>query len=368
MQEGTQVGLSTCVTSIGFHRRTMVQTYLAKHAFAGQAAQSQLTFPKGAVLTAKPGQEGSAWWWGSYNGREGWFPPAYVTPQAQPAVFSAAPPAVNTQQQSMQQRMQRTSFPSSIQQQQQRPLSQSLTNPAFGVQPSIFAPVQQQQSFMPTQSQGMANFGIPPLAQPLSASFSAPAPAPSVSGFRLGADDPFAGLDSTPLPIPSAQFASSSPLPSVQTMTAGPQPITPKPNAPMVQSVPPPGQSQPKSVPASASNDAAAAMARLGIAARQIARPAPKPSAASPSPPLSQGYASPTPPATQRYASPTPSSQTLSQPANKIRPAYPIPTSGATSAVPVVTTQEERDARRAREQEEARLKEHMRKEIGRAHV
>ena len=340
----------------------MAQTYLAKHAFAGQAAQSQLTFPKGAVLTAKPGQEGSAWWWGSYNGREGWFPPAYVTPQAQPDLFAATLPSVNTQQQSMQQRMQQTSFRSSIQHQQQRPQSQGLPNQAFGMQPGGFVPNQQQQSFMPTQTQGMQNFGVPPLAQSLSASFSAPAPAPSVSGFRLGADDPFAGLDSTPIPIPASQFSSSLPLPAVQTMAAGPQPVTPKSNAPMVQSIFPPVQAQPKSIPSSANSDASAAMARLGIAAPQTARPAPKPFAASPTPPLSQGLASPAPPVAQRYASPTPPPQTASQPARKNSPTYPIPTSGATSAVPVVNTKEDLEARRVREQEEARLKEQMRKE------
>ena len=69
--------------------------YVAKHPFQGNPAQSQLTFPKGATIAARAGQEGKAWWWGSYQGREGWFPPAYVAPMspaaAPPAAAAAAP-------------------------------------------------------------------------------------------------------------------------------------------------------------------------------------------------------------------------------------------------------------------------------------
>lgn len=50
--------------------------YLTKHAFQGDVRQSQLSFPAGATIIAKPNQTG-AWWWGGFNGKEGWFPPAY---------------------------------------------------------------------------------------------------------------------------------------------------------------------------------------------------------------------------------------------------------------------------------------------------
>ena len=58
------------------------QMFVSKHPFQGNPAQSQLTFPAGAAIAVRPGQEGKAWWWGSYQGKEGWFPPAYVAPAA----------------------------------------------------------------------------------------------------------------------------------------------------------------------------------------------------------------------------------------------------------------------------------------------
>ena len=88
-------------------------TFVAKHAFQGQAAQSQLTFPQGAKISAKAGQEGKAWWWGSYNGREGWFPPAYVAPAAAPAPASFAP-QIQAAAQTMQQRMKQATFTSFV--------------------------------------------------------------------------------------------------------------------------------------------------------------------------------------------------------------------------------------------------------------
>jgi hypothetical protein len=39
--------------------------YTAKHAFAGTAQQSQLSFQAGDVVFAVPGQTG-AWWWGNW--------------------------------------------------------------------------------------------------------------------------------------------------------------------------------------------------------------------------------------------------------------------------------------------------------------
>ena len=41
--------------------------YTAKHAFNGQRAQNQLSFPIGARIVAAPNQLG-AWWWGNCNG------------------------------------------------------------------------------------------------------------------------------------------------------------------------------------------------------------------------------------------------------------------------------------------------------------
>ena len=42
--------------------------YTAKHAFAGSAAQSQLTFQAGDRVVASGGQTG-VWWWGNCNGK-----------------------------------------------------------------------------------------------------------------------------------------------------------------------------------------------------------------------------------------------------------------------------------------------------------
>ncbi len=42
--------------------------YRAKHAFSGNAAQSQLTFAAGASIAAATNQ-GGAWWWGNCNGK-----------------------------------------------------------------------------------------------------------------------------------------------------------------------------------------------------------------------------------------------------------------------------------------------------------
>ena len=71
-----------------------MQPYISKHPFQGDPRQSQLSFGPGATILAKPGQ-GGAWWWGTCQGKEGWFPPTYVTqapPQAQGG-FAPPPPA-----------------------------------------------------------------------------------------------------------------------------------------------------------------------------------------------------------------------------------------------------------------------------------
>ena len=85
--------------------------YVAKHAFRGDPAQSQLSLTPGVTVLAKPHQTG-AWWWGSCNGMDGWFPPTYVAqvPAPPPASNPPNPPTL-----SMQQQMQQASFASSVQ-------------------------------------------------------------------------------------------------------------------------------------------------------------------------------------------------------------------------------------------------------------
>jgi len=87
--------------------------YVAKHLFHDNAAQSQLNFPAGATITSRQGQEGNAWWWGSYLGKEGWYPPNYVTP--------LQPNAIASQQQQLSMQQQATFASSTTRQQQQQP-------------------------------------------------------------------------------------------------------------------------------------------------------------------------------------------------------------------------------------------------------
>jgi hypothetical protein len=49
---------------------------VAFHAYRSDD-RSHLTFPSGACIIARPGQEGNALWFGSYEQRRGWFPPSY---------------------------------------------------------------------------------------------------------------------------------------------------------------------------------------------------------------------------------------------------------------------------------------------------
>mmetsp|Transcript_8043 Transcript_8043/g.23771 ORF Transcript_8043/g.23771 Transcript_8043/m.23771 type:complete len:207 (-) Transcript_8043:350-970(-) len=95
----------------------MPQMFLAKHPFQGDARQTQLSFPKGATINAKANQTG-AWWWGAYNGKEGWFPPTYVQPMTQ--AQGLASPVTPQSSMSMQQRMQSASFAPSVKQQRQQ--------------------------------------------------------------------------------------------------------------------------------------------------------------------------------------------------------------------------------------------------------
>jgi len=163
----------------------MASQYVAKHPYNGNRSENQLSFPVGAVILVPPGQEGNVWWWGNYNGQDGWFPPAFVGPMPPvPPPLAAVPrmtnplPNTNFQQQqdvSMQQRMQQVSFTSSTAKQQQ-PL------------------LQQQQSYQTRDvSSDFAGLRVNPNpVMPL-----------SPTGFQTGMDDPFAGLDSQPLTLPS---------------------------------------------------------------------------------------------------------------------------------------------------------------------
>jgi hypothetical protein len=55
----------------------MLELHLvAFHAYRSDD-KSHLTFPSGACIIARPGQEGNALWFGSYEQRRGWFPPSY---------------------------------------------------------------------------------------------------------------------------------------------------------------------------------------------------------------------------------------------------------------------------------------------------
>lgn len=185
--------------------------YLTKHPFQGDVRQSQISFPKGASITAKPNQTG-AWWWGSYNGKEGWFPPAYVTQQPTTAAYGQ-----QQQQASMQQRMQQASFAPAKQQARPPAMAQqsfgqpSPTASTFGQpSPSFGQTKQQQQNAFgaPQQQRGFVVQGIPPRADPFAATGS----------------DPFAGLQNMNLP-------TAAPGPSLGSGNSQQPPTLPSPVA-----------------------------------------------------------------------------------------------------------------------------------------
>ena len=188
----------------------MSSSYLAKYPFNGNPAQSQLSFPAGATIVARDGQDGKPWFWGNYMGKDGWFPPTYVTK----ILSNPAPPAPVQPQVSMQQRMATASFTSSTamkQQQQQQQQQQQSQYPMQGM--------------MTTASTGMSGFGgtnpnlmnttgsaTPSMnslgaAQLQSTSFGFSQLKP-ISGFQAGIDDPFAELDAAPAPAPVPSLPS----------------------------------------------------------------------------------------------------------------------------------------------------------------
>lgn len=199
--------------------------YVSKHAFAGNLAQSQLTFPAGATIAARTGQEGKAWWWGSYQGREGWFPPAYVTPASAGVASPAGAVAPGGAQ-----RMQQATFTSSVQRMQQQKVANQFQQ----------GPVaQQQQPSMSMMSGGAQHPNVNPFSPSASASFGQMSQPPQQQTGGFGAMsaagiDPFAGLDSTPsIPSMASGGGVQQQQQPVTTTTAMPpmqqQPIQQKP-------------------------------------------------------------------------------------------------------------------------------------------
>ncbi len=169
----------------------MTSTYVAKYPFNGNAAQAQLSFPAGAHIVARNGQEGKPWYWGNYMGKDGWFPPTYVTKVTAPA---APTPTMASASQSMQQQMAGASFTSSVQQ------KQTTTRSGFvgQNQGGFGGGMQQQQQQQQTQQQQavMSGFGITDTS--------------GLGGFKTGADDPFAALASGPASSAAPSLGSST--------------------------------------------------------------------------------------------------------------------------------------------------------------
>jgi len=215
--------------------------FVSKHGFQGDIRQAQLSFGPGVTIIAKPNQDG-AWWWGSCNGKEGWFPPSYVSPApaTQPASFLPVLPQ--------------------------------------GVQP--VPPQQQYQQPIPPYA------GIPSYAQ------TPPPPQPPA--------DPFAGLEnmgSTP-PSRPPSLPSSPALTSAQPSSLPPKAaITPQARSTPVRSA---SGTKMQSFPTAASSgdSAAAALARMGISPPPSRAASPLPPRATPRSQPPSRASSPLPPST----------------------------------------------------------------------
>ena len=321
------------------------QIYLTKHPFQGDARQSQLSFPKGATINAKPNQTG-AWWWGSCNGKEGWFPPAYVKPMA-PQVTTAPTPQVQPQM-SMQQRMQNATFAPSVKQQQfaPAPVNPSLAN-AF---------------------QGAPAYGQP---QPSPASYGQPSPA---SYAAQGQSHSYQGHGMVQPQRQTIPLAPADPFAGLENMGTAPAPAVP-----MQQHQPPPLSTTNQSVSqsmnsnmslttnmsvATPTNVATPTIATIPdskyVTVRQQSRskspvppvntPTSRPSSKSPTPnnvnPI-KSATSPPPPQQQRSKSKSPT---------------PMHTNPTASAKPVALSKDEVKARKVREKEQAKLRAQMLKE------
>ena len=123
--------------------------------------------------------------------QDGWFPPAYVA-------LSQQAPQVNVMAVQQPQQQQTQQFISPHQQTQSRGVAQQHAQ-GFGVQGiNQGVSVAPQQSVQPG---GMTSMSSPP----------------GKSGFHAGTEDPFAGLQSSPLPAPSAAAAGATGIAGVAT-------------------------------------------------------------------------------------------------------------------------------------------------------
>ena len=374
--------------------------YVAKHPFQGDVRQSQLSFPKGAVISAKPNQEG-AWWWGACSGKEGWFPPTYVAPMAQspPPQHQPLPGYGNQppqQQMSMQQRMQQASFAPSVKQQPpQRPGVPPQHQPmpvagAYGQQPGGFGAVQAHQP----------GFSQPP---PLNFQGGLGAVRPQ-QNFEPA--DPFAGLENMSGPASAASSTGATTSPS---MAGGATPSTPNAGGSASAFAGTQGQPKQQPVPSPAPqgkvDPTQAALARMGVSpiagksntTSQSTASTPIPSrSASPmiphgnstSPPagapMQKGVSSPTSGAggahsvQQRARSKSPGSvssarsnssgqmsmarKAFEQRSRSKSPSYDSTHSGDATSYPAALSKEEAQARHQREEEEAKQRARMRRE------
>jgi hypothetical protein len=362
-------------------------SFVAKHAFQGDPAQSQLSFPQEAMLTAKADQVGNSWWWGSYNGREGWFPPAYVSPTGappqRPAMTQSMPPT------NMQQRMQQVTFTSSVQQQQQQrqmfsnslPPQQVFGAPQQqqGVPQQGFGAPQQQQGFpqqgfgVPQQQQGVPQQGFgaqlqgypphqqgfgspPPKQQPQGFSgFGVPPPIQG-GGMRNMTEDPFAGLN----PVPSPMMKTSALQKPEES--SKPSEVSSSP-APSFSSSPSKDLSVGTSkqmLSSSPSKDASisAAYVRMGLSPSNSGASTPVKSVSGVSTPVTtlSRDPSPVPPAkTATAAKPVAAKPAVKASTMKTADHPPRPS-------PPRQSKEEQEARQLREKEEARIRAQMLKE------
>jgi Variant SH3 domain len=366
--------------------------YVAKHAFQGNVAQSQLSFPAGAVIVARPNQDG-AWWWGSCNGREGWFPPTYVGPApagGAPNMASVPPSSIGNvvpgmtrqsiqqqhqpatmlhgqSQQPVQQLMQQATFTSSVQQQQIRRQQQHQVPPigsftgqgagppqsAFGIQATMQQPVNYS-----TPAQNLGPFGAVQQQRPPAAAFGAPP-------MHYEPDDPFAGLQATPSTAP-VTLTSSFPSSSSQHIDSGPPPQT-QPGGAGGIGISVPGKIPPLSGNATKGPDSAvAALARLGISPSSSAEQATSPRNHSVSPttttlqPITRTYSGSL--STGGLKSSSSVASTTGDPSANSSSIIQSATAGQGPRQQKQESKEEMQLRLAREQEEARLKAQMRQE------
>lgn len=306
--------------------------FVAKHAFQGDARQNQLSFAAGTTILAKPGQTG-AWWWGSANGKDGWFPPTYVGP---PPPLAGPPPQVFA------------------------PPTHMLRQPGPVTFPAA-SPRPPQAAFGPPQ----AAFGSPP-TQPAAVGFSTARPQPMYEP-----EDPFAGLDTTPtFDTAKSSVASFGSTASGSVHSSRPPPIdtSAATMAPVTTTLPPSTSVQPTSSKSSTPtkppltssmtskslqpDPTAAAMARLGISPSVSKASTPAGSRAT-SPTMASRGSSPAPP-TAAFSGATDLSKQNQSTVASAAPSNPLP--------PKQESPEERQARVAREAEEARIKAQLRKE------